>query len=141
MVSRKLQFLALSLIVALSVTAGMFIASGLNLTPSTAASPATPSPSTSQTPAISLPNFAEIAESANPAVVGITSTSLIRGDDPHRRLFRDPFEFFFGHFILRETWTRLFADYNILRGRFWLLVLGSQALAPVVVGRVMGYWS
>ncbi len=51
------------------------------------------------------------------------------------------FEFFFGYFILRETWVRLFADYNILRGRFWLLVLGSQALAPVVVGRVMGYWS
>jgi len=51
------------------------------------------------------------------------------------------FEFFFGHFVMGNTWSKLIADYNIFRGRLWLLVLGSQAVAPVAVGWVLGYWS
>ena len=37
MAYRRLQFLMLTVLVAVSVTAGMFLASGLNLTPSAAA--------------------------------------------------------------------------------------------------------
>jgi serine protease Do len=88
--NRKLQFVTLTAIVAVSVTVGMFLASGFNLTPATSASPAM-SPGAS--PA-ALPSFAEIAERANPAVVSITSTSMVREREP--RSYRDPFEFFFG---------------------------------------------
>ena len=89
--NRKLQFVSLTAIVAVSVTVGMFLASGFNLTPATSANPAVAS---GASPA-ALPSFAEIAERANPAVVSITSTSMVpeRGG---QRGYRDPFEFFFG---------------------------------------------
>jgi len=89
--NRKLQFVALSVIVAVSVTVGMFLASGFNLTPATSANPAV---AAGASPA-ALPSFAEIAERANPAVVSITSTSMVREREVPRN-YRDPFEFFFG---------------------------------------------
>ena len=58
MIHRKLQFLALSAVVAMSVTAGMFIATGLDLTPRASAHPAT-SDTREVPPAYHLPNFAE----------------------------------------------------------------------------------
>lgn len=33
------------------------------------------------------------------------------------------FEFVFGHFVMKHSWQKLFADYNILKGRLWLVVL------------------
>lgn len=33
------------------------------------------------------------------------------------------FEFGFGHFIVGHSWQLLFADYNLLNGRIWLLFL------------------
>ncbi|MEE9125560.1 MAG: trypsin-like peptidase domain-containing protein, partial [Planctomycetota bacterium] len=93
MAYRRLQFLMLTVLVAASVTAGMFLASGLNLTPSAAAQEAI-TPSRELPPAYSLPNFADIAERANPAVVSILSTAVVdQGNRGGRSMLRD---FFFG---------------------------------------------
>jgi hypothetical protein len=39
-----------------------------------------------------------------------------------------------------SPWAELFADYNVLRGRVWLFVLVTTALAPFVAGRAHGLW-
>jgi len=43
------------------------------------------------------------------------------------------FEFLFGHFVIGHPWTTLLNDYNILKGRIWLLVLIWTALAPFTI--------
>lgn len=48
------------------------------------------------------------------------------------------FEFGFGHFIAGNSWDTLLADYNLLRGRLWVLVLLSAFVAPVFWGRRTG---
>jgi len=45
------------------------------------------------------------------------------------------FEFLFGHYVAGHPWSRLLADYNILKGRAWALVLLAVFLAPVITGR------
>lgn len=40
------------------------------------------------------------------------------------------FEFLAGHYLFGNSWERLFADYNIMRGRIWVLVLISTYFAP-----------
>ena len=94
MIHRKLQFLALSAIVAVSVTAGMFLATGLDLTPPAAADQGR-ADRREIPPAYSLPNFADIAERANPAVVSITATAVVSSTGSRGNPFRGPFEFFF----------------------------------------------
>jgi hypothetical protein len=42
------------------------------------------------------------------------------------------FEFLFGHYVMRHPWSRLFQDYNLLKGRIWSLVLIWTAIAPYV---------
>jgi hypothetical protein len=42
------------------------------------------------------------------------------------------FEFIFGHFVMRHPWSKLFHDYNFLKGRVWVLVLIWTAIAPYV---------
>jgi hypothetical protein len=42
------------------------------------------------------------------------------------------FEFLFGHFVAKHSWTDLLADYNLLAGRLWPLVLVWVAIAPVL---------
>ena len=45
------------------------------------------------------------------------------------------FEFPFGHFVDGASWQTLLAEYNLLNGRLWLLILLSTALAPPLCGR------
>jgi hypothetical protein len=45
------------------------------------------------------------------------------------------FEFLFGHYVDRKTWTELVADYAIWRGRLWPIVLLVLALTPFLWGR------
>ena len=45
------------------------------------------------------------------------------------------FEFVFGHFIVKHPWSKLFHDYNLLKGRVWLLVPIWTAIAPYVFYR------
>lgn len=40
------------------------------------------------------------------------------------------FEFGAGHYVFRQPWHRLLADYNILAGRVWVVVLATTLLAP-----------
>jgi len=40
------------------------------------------------------------------------------------------FEFIFGHYVAGHSWERLLADYNILNGRIWILVLLTVLFAP-----------
>ncbi|MEA3364709.1 MAG: hypothetical protein U9Q79_03625 [Candidatus Hydrogenedentes bacterium] len=47
------------------------------------------------------------------------------------------FEFLFGHYIVGLSWSRLFHDYNILKGRIWVLVLLSLLVAAPVLGALM----
>jgi hypothetical protein len=41
------------------------------------------------------------------------------------------FEFLAGHYLFGHSWSRLLADYDVLRGRVWILVLLATFLAPV----------
>ena len=45
------------------------------------------------------------------------------------------FEFLFGHYIIGHSWKKLLADYNILEGRIWSLVLITTFSAPILWGR------
>ena len=46
------------------------------------------------------------------------------------------FEFLFGHFMSGVSWQALLADYDILRGRLWSLILISVCLGPWFWGTV-----
>ncbi len=43
------------------------------------------------------------------------------------------FEFLFGHYIAGHSWQKLFADYNILEGRIWILVLLWIFSSPMMI--------
>lgn len=43
------------------------------------------------------------------------------------------FEFLAGHYLFGEPWGKLLADYNVARGRVWLLVPIVTLFAPVLV--------
>ena len=45
------------------------------------------------------------------------------------------FELLAGHYVLAAPWSRLLADYNVLRGRIWILVLITTLTAPVIAAR------
>lgn len=47
------------------------------------------------------------------------------------------FEFIFGHFIAGHSWEKLLADYNIMKGRIWSLVLLTTLTAPYIIGRIL----
>jgi len=42
------------------------------------------------------------------------------------------FEFIFGHYVMGNSWSKLFHDYNIFDGRVWILVLIWTTIAPYV---------
>ena len=46
------------------------------------------------------------------------------------------FEFGFGHYIAGHAWSRLLMDYDILKGRVWILVLVWTFTAPYVFYRI-----
>ena len=46
------------------------------------------------------------------------------------------FEFIFGHYVMRHTWSDLLHNYNLLKGRLWVLVLVWTAIAPYVFYRL-----
>jgi len=46
------------------------------------------------------------------------------------------FEFLAGHYVFGSPWSRLLADYNVLRGRIWIVVLFTTLCAPYVTARV-----
>lgn len=42
------------------------------------------------------------------------------------------FEFLVGHFVFGSPWSKILADYNVARGRVWVLVLITTLIAPVL---------
>jgi hypothetical protein len=42
------------------------------------------------------------------------------------------FEFLAGHYLFGNPWNQLRADYDVLRGRIWILVLLATFVAPVL---------
>jgi hypothetical protein len=40
------------------------------------------------------------------------------------------FEFLGGHYLFKAPWSKLLADYNVINGRIWILVLVTTFLAP-----------
>lgn len=42
------------------------------------------------------------------------------------------FEFLAGRYLFGSSWSKLLADYNLLRGRIWILVPLTTALAPLL---------
>jgi hypothetical protein len=42
------------------------------------------------------------------------------------------FEFVFGHYVMKTPWKDLLADYNIFKGRIWVLVLIIDFFAPIL---------
>jgi len=48
------------------------------------------------------------------------------------------FEFLAGHYVARQPWSALWADYDLRRGRLWLLVLATTAVAPALAALIRG---
>jgi hypothetical protein len=48
------------------------------------------------------------------------------------------FEFLAGHYVFGNPWHRLLADYNVFRGRIWVLVVVTTALAPLLTAYAHG---
>jgi hypothetical protein len=42
------------------------------------------------------------------------------------------FEFLAGHYVFGDSWSQLWAEYDVLRGRLWILVPVTTLLAPLV---------
>ena len=47
------------------------------------------------------------------------------------------FEFIFGHYVMNTPWEKLFADYNFLKGRLWILVLLNNLIAPLICSKYL----
>lgn len=47
------------------------------------------------------------------------------------------FEFIFGHYVMGNSWEKLFADYNLLNGRLWVLVLVNNIAAPIISSKMI----
>jgi hypothetical protein len=43
------------------------------------------------------------------------------------------FEFLAGHYLFGNPWDKLLADYNIFKGRIWILVLITILLCPRIM--------
>ncbi len=43
------------------------------------------------------------------------------------------FEFLFGRFVMKNSFSRLLEDYNLTKGRLWIWVLISLLIGPVLV--------
>jgi hypothetical protein len=48
------------------------------------------------------------------------------------------FEFLAGHYLFGNPWSRLLEDYDVFRGRIWILVLITTAVAPRLCARMRG---
>jgi hypothetical protein len=46
------------------------------------------------------------------------------------------FEFIFGHYVMQHSWDSLWADYNILQGRLWPLVLIVTLFGPLLAWKI-----
>ncbi len=50
------------------------------------------------------------------------------------------FEFLAGHYLFGNPWEKLLADYNVLSGRVWVLVLVTTFVSPPLTARLKSLW-
>jgi hypothetical protein len=50
------------------------------------------------------------------------------------------FEFLFGHYVMIHSWKSLWADYNVLQGKLWPLVLLVIWFGPLLAGRLRDHF-
>jgi hypothetical protein len=48
------------------------------------------------------------------------------------------FEFLAGHYLFRVPWNAIAADYNVFKGRIWVLVLATTLVAPAAAAALRG---
>jgi hypothetical protein len=48
------------------------------------------------------------------------------------------FEFLVGHYVFRKSWPDLLEDYDLSRGRIWVLALLTVSTAPLLTARLRG---
>jgi hypothetical protein len=46
------------------------------------------------------------------------------------------FEFGFGHYLAHHPWSELLAEYDVTRGRIWILVPLSTLIAPIILALI-----
>ncbi|HXF48456.1 MAG TPA: hypothetical protein VNL73_03390 [Verrucomicrobiae bacterium] len=49
------------------------------------------------------------------------------------------FEFGAGHYLFKNPWEKLLADYDVFKGRVWILVLLATLFAPYAAARMRGF--
>lgn len=49
------------------------------------------------------------------------------------------FEFGFGHYVDKAPWEKLFADYNIIKGRLWGVFLFIVLFVPLIVQKIVNW--
>jgi multidrug transporter EmrE-like cation transporter len=47
------------------------------------------------------------------------------------------FEFLAGHYVFGNSWEKLIADYNILKGRIWSLILITTFISPYLTNKLI----
>lgn len=68
------------------------------------------------------------------AASGLTDTWPLMRIGAYWTLLTICFELAFGRLVLKKDFDELFADYNIFKGRVWLLVLVTTFWGPVLAG-------
>jgi len=49
------------------------------------------------------------------------------------------FEFVAGHYVFGNSWDALFADYEILKGKIWILIPVTTLVSPYLIERFLSY--
>lgn len=47
------------------------------------------------------------------------------------------FEFLAGHYLFGNSWDKLIADYNIFKGRIWILILITTLVSPYISNKLI----
>ena len=47
------------------------------------------------------------------------------------------FEFLAGHYVFGNSWDHLIADYNILKGRIWMLIPITTFVSPYLANKIV----
>jgi hypothetical protein len=68
--------------------------------------------------------------------LALKDTSVLLGVGALWIILTVAFEFGFGHYVMEHPWSLLFADYNLLRGRIWILVPVTTLCGPLLMARV-----
>jgi len=52
-------------------------------------------------------------------------------------IMTEAFEFLGGHYLFKNSWERIFSDYNIFKGRLWILIPIWVAIAPYIFYKII----